>query len=228
MIGKLSPSSLCYKGTFLETANLLSSLDCRRAHLDFTAGYGIYGMTRLEEFEAEDRRHFRMPVDLHLFDFRRRWTYDDLPLIDGDCLVLHRFPWLSRFKVQRALEVDLPNGVQRGLSVDLETDLDQVIPLLPKLDVLMIMGIEIGGRGVPLNPKALQDLEQARRLIRILGKPIRLVIDGGVNVKTFPVLAKLVDTMVIGGLLFNSPDLLAQWNELQRWLKEIENDQSCT
>lgn len=224
MISHLSPSIVCYNGSFQETAKLLNALGCRRAHIDVTAGYSIHGLFRYETFTAEDRSHFTMEADLHIFDFRRRWQYKSLQLRQDDCAILHIFPWVSHRKIEKALESGFPNGIKRGLSLDVQTPLSRVTPFFPLLDVLMIMGIEIGGRGVPLNDKAIKDLYRAKEIASAAGKTIRLVIDGGVSAKTFTQLSQIADTLVIGGLLFNSPDIAAQWMELNRWLKEAKHE----
>lgn len=224
MISQLSPSIVCYNGSFQETAKLLNALGCRRAHIDVTAGYSIHGLFRYEMFTPEDRSHFSMPADLHIFDFRRHWNYRSLPLREDDCAILHVFPWVSRSKVERALDRGFSSGVKRGISLDVQTPLSKVVPMFPLIDVLMVMGIEIGGRGVPLNDKAVKDLYQAKEIATSMGKTIRLVIDGGVSAKTFAQLARIADTLVIGGLLFNSPDIAAQWSELDRWLKEAGHE----
>jgi pentose-5-phosphate-3-epimerase len=217
---QLSPSIVCYNGSFQETANLLGALGCRRAHIDVTAGYSIHGLFRYESFEIGDRLHFDMGVDLHIFDFRRQWEYQDLPLRENDCVIFHWFPWTNRHEVEKLLERGFPRGVRCGLALDLQASLSDILPLFPVIDTLMVMGIEIGGRGIPLNEKAILDLDQARTAALAADKEICLGIDGGVNAKTFAKLAKLADTLVVGGLLFNAPDIAAQWLELNRWLKE--------
>ncbi|TRZ51974.1 hypothetical protein D4S03_04190, partial [bacterium] len=114
MISHLSPSIVCYNGSFQETAKLLNALGCRRVHIDVAAGYSIHGLFRYEAFTAEDRAHFAMEADVHIFDFRRHWQYKNLPLRPDDCAVLHVFPWVSQRKIEKALERGFPNGIKRG------------------------------------------------------------------------------------------------------------------
>jgi pentose-5-phosphate-3-epimerase len=182
MMSHLSPSIVCYSGTFKETAALLNVLGCKRAHIDVTAGYSIHGLFRYELFDLEDRLHFNMPVDLHIFDFRRDWNYHSLPLREGDCLILHMFPWVEPDELVKALNCNLPEGVGRGFSLDTETPLSRAYSLLPTLDCFTIMGIEIGGRGIPLNERALENLIQVRKITQTSNPSLRLCIDGGVNV----------------------------------------------
>lgn len=59
-------------------------------------------------------------------------------------------------------------------------------------------------------PGTLDKLREARALIDTSGRPIRLEIDGGVNVKNIGEIARAgADTFVAGSAIFGQPDYAA-------------------
>ena len=73
--------------------------------------------------------------------------------------------------------------------------------------MLLLMSVNPGFGGQTFIPYTLDKLAQARELIDRSGKPIRLEVDGGVNLDTIgsTVLAG-ADTFVAGSAIFGAPD----------------------
>ncbi len=215
---ELSPSIVCCNGTFKEMAAMLNYLRFPRLHVDVADGAGMPGLIPIECFGKSERQLFEAPIDLHIFDFSQRWEQEELPVKSGDSVVFHLFPWATSAKISELADKQLPDGVEKGIAIDTHASLNTAIAIVPRCTVVTVMGIEAGGRGLPLNEHAVERLKMLRNMTE--GR-VRLVIDGGVNVDTFPRLACLADTIIIGSLLFNAPNLEAQWSHLQQWLRRL-------
>lgn len=111
------------------------------------------------------------------------------------------------------------SGCKTGVALTLDTDVDSVLPFLPEVSMLTLMGTRIGIKGAGLDPAALGRIRQARALLSDLGREDVLVAaDGGIRENTVPDLrAAGAHTVVLGSLAFGAPDLQARFD----WLRSL-------
>jgi ribulose-phosphate 3-epimerase len=72
-------------------------------------------------------------------------------------------------------------GMSVGLTLNLETPVEYVFPLLEDIDDVMLMSIRPGWTGQTLNPDVYPRLERTRAEIDRRGLAVELEIDGGVK-----------------------------------------------
>ena len=107
-------------------------------------------------------------------------------------------------------------GARSAIAIKPNTPVNEVIELLPEIDMLLIMTVEPGFGGQALIPATLAKVSQARREIRGSGLEIALQVDGGVTEDNIGELAKLgADVFVAGSAVFKNPDRNAQISELR-------------
>ena len=107
-------------------------------------------------------------------------------------------------------------GARSAIAIKPNTPVNEVIELLPEIDMLLIMTVEPGFGGQALIPATLAKVSQARKEIRGSGLEIALQVDGGVTEDNIGELAKLgADVFVAGSAVFNNPDRNAQISELR-------------
>ena len=81
---------------------------------------------------------------------------------------------------------------------------------MDKLDMVLLMAVNPGFGGQRFIDGTLHKLRDARRLIDDSGHPVRLEVDGGVNVANIRAIADAgADTFVAGSAIFNTPDYRA-------------------
>jgi len=92
-----------------------------------------------------------------------------------------------------------------------------VLPYLDAVEVIILLGTEVGVKGRDLAPQACNRLREARGLLREHAKPaVRLVADGAIRTHTVSQLyAAGADAIVPGSLVFQSTDLESTF----RWLR---------
>lgn len=220
----LTPSLVRFPGSFKEKAEAMNFIQCERTHVDVTVGGNIAGLFRYNDFDLSVRSLFKGAIDLHIFDFRKDWQDWEnmqLPINNNDCAILHIFPYMDLKLIYGALSGLVEKQVKIGLALDVECPLNILKNHMCLIDVAVIMGIEVGGSRLPLNEKAIDGLMEIKSYSGLQEKPIRLGIDGGVNVKTFEPLARVADFIVIGSILFDAPDLTSQWKTLNNWLMGV-------
>eukprot|EP01037_Dinobryon_pediforme_P014082 gene14082-14201_t len=117
----------------------------------------------------------------------------------------------------QALDLLDARGVAAGMVLKVETPVERVAPYVPRLRFLTLLGTAIGVKGQGLNEAAFARLDAAEKLIEASGAAHRIVLaaDGGIRENTVPLLRQAgAQTVVLGSLAFNAPDLAARMNWL--------------
>jgi ribulose-phosphate 3-epimerase len=110
--------------------------------------------------------------------------------------------------VHRSLSLIKAKGCRCGLVLNPATPIALIEPVLPMLDLVLIMSVNPGFGGQSFLPEVLPKIRQVKALIDQINPNIRLEVDGGVNLKTLPqVLAAGADTIVAGSAIFGSPNV---------------------
>jgi ribulose-phosphate 3-epimerase len=98
-------------------------------------------------------------------------------------------------------------GLGVGLTLNPETAVDEVLPYLGEIDLLLVMSVHPGFGGQSFIPEVLEKVRVARRAIDEADLPVEIEIDGGVNVDTArEAVAAGVDILVAGSAIFAEPD----------------------
>lgn len=109
--------------------------------------------------------------------------------------------------IDRSLQLIKQGGCKAGLVFNPATPLDVLKYVMDKVDMMLLMSVNPGFGGQTFIPGTLDKLREARELIDASGLPIRLQVDGGVNVKNIKQIAQAgADTFVAGSAIFNAPD----------------------
>ena len=112
--------------------------------------------------------------------------------------------------IDRSLQLIKDGGCRAGLVFNPATSLDALKYVMDKIDMVLLMSVNPGFGGQTFIPGTLDKLREARALIDASGRPIRLEIDGGVNVKNIGEIARAgADTFVAGSAIFGQPDYAA-------------------
>jgi len=109
--------------------------------------------------------------------------------------------------VHRTIQLIKDNGCKAGLVLNPASSLNLVEEVLDDIDMILLMSVNPGFAGQKFIPHTLEKLKKTRALIDKYGKPIRLEIDGGVNIKNIKEIAQAgADTFVAGSAIFGTED----------------------
>ena len=112
-------------------------------------------------------------------------------------------------------------GGRAGLALNFMAPVSALLPYLKDMDYVLLMTSEPDGRGQEFNPWALEKIAEARRL---LPERISIVVDGGITEYWLPrVVAAGADTVILGRTLWVE-DPEAQYDRLQRMIKDTEGE----
>ena len=109
--------------------------------------------------------------------------------------------------VDRSLRLVRDHGCKCGLALNPATPLGALDHILDQLDMVLLMSVNPGFGGQSFIPYVLEKVRATRERIDSVDKPIRLEVDGGVNVENIGAIAEAgADTFVAGSAIFGAGD----------------------
>ncbi|MDE6475245.1 MAG: ribulose-phosphate 3-epimerase [Erysipelotrichaceae bacterium] len=94
-------------------------------------------------------------------------------------------------------------GVQAGVSVKPNTNIEELLPHLKEIDMILIMSVEPGFGGQSFMAHTLEKVQLLRKEIDRYGYDLKIEIDGGINDQTAPLAVQAgCDVLVAGSYIF--------------------------
>ena len=151
------------------------------------------------------RKHgVTVPIDVHLMVMPVDRLIGDFAEAGATSITFH--PEASAH-VDRSLKLIKSLGCKAGLVFNPATPLEVLDYVMDQLDLILVMSVNPGFAGQSFIPSALQKLRDVRACIDASGLPIRLEIDGGVNLDNIVEIADAgADTFVMGSAIFGGED----------------------
>lgn len=184
-------------------------------HIDVADGHFSPALLYFPDLVAGCGKATVKPLHVHLM-------VSDAVLLDqvrqfaeagADLISLHA----ENANADEALALIASLGLKAGIVLQLHTPVAAAARWLDRVSMLTLLGTRIGIKGQGLDPQAGPRLTQARALIAGAGQGHRIVLaaDGGIREHTVPGLYQSgADTIVMGSLAFNAPDL----NQRMAWV----------
>lgn len=149
----------------------------------------------------------KAPIDVHLMV----QPVDDMIIAfakaGASCISFH--PEATPH-VDRSLQLIQDYGCKAGLALNPATPLSHLHFVLDKLDFILLMSVNPGFGGQTFIPSSLAKITQVSQLIKQCQRPIRLAVDGGINVENIASIAQAgADTFIAGSAIFASKDYAA-------------------
>lgn len=94
-------------------------------------------------------------------------------------------------------------GMKAGISIKPATPVEQLLPFLPELQLVLVMSVEPGFGGQKFMPESLQKI----RSIRAAAPDVHISVDGGINAETGTLCREAgADVLVAGSFVFGAED----------------------
>jgi ribulose-phosphate 3-epimerase len=173
-------------------------------HVDVADGHFSPALLFFPDLVAALRRHTERPIHVHLMTADAILLDQVAQFADAgaDLVSVHA----ENGNAAAALDLVEARGLAAGLVLQLHTPVAAAAAHLSRLRMLTLLGTRIGIKGQGLDEAAEPRLREARALVG--GASVILAADGGIREHTVPGLrAAGADTVVMGSLAFNDPDL---------------------
>ena len=159
------------------------------------------------------------PIDVHLMVEPVDALVPQFAEAGASIITFH--PEASRH-IDRTLQLIKSHGCQAGLVFNPATPLSYLDYVLDKVDVILLMSVNPGFGGQKFIPATLEKLAATRNIIDASGLPIRLEIDGGVNLDNIADIAAAgADMFVAGSAIFNAADYAEVITKMRQQLAKV-------
>lgn len=180
-------------------------------HIDVADGRFAPGYLFFPDLVAQISQHTKVPIHVHLMVESDSVEAQTLQFIEAGASLISVHAENGEAGL-RALAAARDAGVVGGVVLRLETPVDAIVPFLPHVSMVTLLGTRIGVKGQSLASEACDRLTATRKILSDAGRAdIILAADGGIRDNTVPALrAAGAQTVVLGSLAFGAPDLAAR------------------
>ncbi len=176
-------------------------------HLDVMDGHFVPNITFGPPVIRALRPHCARLFDAHLMIEAPERFIDDFAQAGCDQITVHAE---GSTHLHRTLGLIRQAGKKAGVSFNPATPAHVLPYVIGLVDVVLVMSVNPGFGGQQFLPEVLPKIAEIRRLIDASGCDIRLSVDGGIDVRTAPlVIAAGADVLVSGSAIFGTPDWAA-------------------
>ena len=205
---KISPSIL--SADFSKLGDEIKNLEKANAdliHIDVMDGHFVPNITIGPEVINKLRKYSSLPFDVHLMISPVHKFIKDFAKAGADIITIH--PEATDNLVDSIKEIKSHNK-KAGVSLNPETPVSKVLPVLNLIDLVLVMSVNPGFGGQKFISKTLEKVKILRKEIDSKKLKVQIEIDGGINFENSKnAINAGVDILVSGTTIFkeNGGDL---------------------
>ena len=176
---KISPSIL--SADFSKLGNEIQNLEKAGAdfiHIDVMDGHFVPNITIGPEVINKLRKHTSLPFDVHLMISPVHDFIKDFAEAGADIITIH--PEATKDLTDSIKKIKSYNK-KAGVSLNPETPVDKVLPILNLIDLVLIMSVNPGFGGQKFMKETLKKVQILRKEIDSKKLKAQIEIDGGIN-----------------------------------------------
>jgi ribulose-phosphate 3-epimerase len=187
-------------------------------HLDVMDGHFVPNLTIGPPVITALRRISRLRFDTHLMISEPDRYIDAFRQSGADLLTVHAevCPDL-RGTLRRIREL----GALAGVCINPPTPVSAIADIVDQVDLVLVMSVHPGFGGQSFMPSSLEKLRAVARLIAELPRPPYLEVDGGIDIRTAPLVAAAGATVLVAGTsVFRAANVARAIQDLQNAAEE--------
>ena len=153
---------------------------------------------------ADIRKRTRLFLDAHLMTVEPERLVPSFLDAGADAVTFHLEACVHAHRLVSEIK---SRGVAAGVSIVPSTSVSALEPLLPVLDLVLVMTVNPGFGGQKLIPECLDKISELRTIRDRRALSFRLSVDGGINESTVSQAARAgAEVLVMGSAFFEAPD----------------------
>lgn len=197
---KLSTSILSIKESIKENVDKLNHLDTDYIHLDIMDGNFVPNKTwNIEEIKEIIQGHTK-PLDVHLMVSDVKKYIDDFSSLNPEYITFHLEATSDASNVITYIQ---SKGIKAGISIRPNTDIEDLIPYLSNVDLVLVMSVEPGKGGQNYLKSANAKIDELELLRKAYKYHYLVEVDGGITNETIEECLN-ADMFVVGSYITKS------------------------
>jgi len=205
---KISPSILSADfGKLGEEIQNLEKAGADLIHIDVMDGHFVPNITIGPEVIYKLRKYSSLPFDVHLMISPVNNFIKNFAEAGADIITIHPE---ATDNLKKSIEKIKSLNKKAGVSLNPETKIDKVLPILSSIDLVLVMSVNPGFGGQKFISSTLDKVKFLRKEIDEKKLSVKIEIDGGINFENAKNAKEAgVDILVSGSTIFkeNEGDL---------------------
>ena len=189
-------------------------------HCDVMDGSFVEPITFGGQMVKNIRPLTKLPLDVHLMIEHPKTQIKFFAEAGADIITVHceACAKISPNYLKETLELIKSYGVKCGAVVNPDVPVEELFPVFPLCDMVLLMSVFPGYGGQKFIPSVLEKIKSAREYAQTIGKPdMDIEVDGSINAQTAPLaISAGANVLVAGSALFGAPDFAAAVKNLRQ------------
>ena len=193
----------------------VENLGVRFLHFDVMDGHFVPNISFGAPILASISKIHNMINDVHLMISDPLKYVPDFVKAGADLITFHYESYEEKEKILETIKLIKSSNIKCGISIKPATTVEEILPYLDKVDLVLVMSVEPGFGGQKFNPVALEKIKELNRLKDKNNYHYLIEVDGGINAETaISCRSAGVDVLVCGTYLYRSKSLKEDYEKL--------------
>lgn len=220
MITKIAPSILSADFSVMgETVKKLEKCGADLIHCDVMDGSFVEPITFGGQMVKNIRPLTGLPLDVHLMIEHPKTQIKFFAEAGADIITVHygACKKISDTYLEETLRLIKSYGVKCGAVVNPDVPVENIFPVFPLCDMVLLMSVFPGYGGQKFIPEVLPKIKKAREYALSNGLNLDIEIDGGVTLENAEEIRKAgANVLVAGSTVFKAEDMAATIASLKK------------